>query len=103
MRVIANTSPLHYLILIEHIAILPVLFGHVLIPTVVADDREAREEATRQALETIGTLRTLEMAAERGMLDLPAAITKLLATSFYAPASILRDMLARDVARKGQR
>ena len=32
MLVIANTSPLHYLVLIEHTAILPMLFGDVVIP-----------------------------------------------------------------------
>jgi hypothetical protein len=49
----------------------------------------------------MGTLRVLELAAERGLLDLPTAIAKLQTTSFYAPAAIIREMLARDTARKG--
>jgi predicted nucleic acid-binding protein len=36
MLVIADTSPLHYLGLIDHVAILPVLFERVLIPPAVA-------------------------------------------------------------------
>jgi predicted nucleic acid-binding protein len=38
MLMIADTSPLHYLVLIEHTAILPPLFGHVIIPPVVAEE-----------------------------------------------------------------
>jgi predicted nucleic acid-binding protein len=38
MLVIADTSPLHYLVLIEHTAILPPLFGHVIISPVVAEE-----------------------------------------------------------------
>src|SRR5215468_12269501 len=38
MLVIADTSPLHYLVLIEHTAILPALFSYVIIPPVVAEE-----------------------------------------------------------------
>jgi predicted nucleic acid-binding protein len=161
MLVIADSSPLHYLVLIDQAAVLPRLVGQVLIPTMVAqelqrgrmpapvrdwiasppdwleirsirrmpetallrlgvgereaivlaqevraalllmDDLEGREEAARRALPVMGTLGVLERAAERGWLDLPAAIARLRATSFYAPAAMIRDMLARDAARKG--
>jgi predicted nucleic acid-binding protein len=160
MLVIADTSPLHYLVLIEQTDILPALFGHVIIPPVVAeelqrprtpapvrawmasppawldmrppqqplvtttlrlgagerealslaqelyadlvllDDLEAREEAERLAFAVMGTLRVLELASERGLLDFAAAITKLEATSFHMPAQLVQDMLARDAARK---
>ena len=143
MLVIADTSPLHYLVLIEQTDILPALFGHVIIPPVVAsppawldmrppqqplvtttlrlgagerealslaqelhadllllDDLEAREEAERLALAVMGTLRVLELASERGLLDFAAAITKLEATSFHMPAQLVQDMLACDAARK---
>ncbi len=160
MLVITNTSPLHYLVLIEHAEVLPSLFGSILIPPVVAeelqhfrtpppvrawmstpppwleirppqqapeapllrlgagerdaillareigadlllmDDLAGREEAERRAFAVMGTLRVLELGAERAMLDLPAAIAKLQATSFYLPASLIQEMLARDAARK---
>lgn len=35
MTVVSNTSPLNYLVLIDHQEILPALFGHVLIPDAV--------------------------------------------------------------------
>jgi predicted nucleic acid-binding protein len=38
MRVIADASPLHYLVLIEAISILPALFGSILIPQAVAEE-----------------------------------------------------------------
>ncbi|SRR6266545_4740419 len=38
MLVITDTSPLHYLVLIDHPAILPALFGRVLIPPAVAEE-----------------------------------------------------------------
>jgi predicted nucleic acid-binding protein len=35
MIVVADTSPLNYLILIDEIALLPTLFGHVILPQAV--------------------------------------------------------------------
>ncbi len=69
---------------------------------VLLDDREAHAEATRRGLTTIGTLRILEMAAQRHFLDLPTALTALAATTFYLDALLVRDLLARDAARKRQ-
>jgi predicted nucleic acid-binding protein len=160
MLVIADTSPLHYLVLIEHTAILPALFERILIPSAVAeelqrsrtpvlvrawmasppawleirpphpplvptalrlgageqealslaqelhadllllDDLEARAEAERHGLAAMGTLRVLELAAERGLINFPDAITQLAATSFHLPSQLVQDMLARDAARK---
>jgi predicted nucleic acid-binding protein len=50
----------------------------------------------------MGTLRVLELAAEHGLIDFPAAITKLQATSFHLPVSLIREMLARDADRKSR-
>ena len=38
MVVVADTTPLHYLILIEHIHVLPALFADVWIPTAVLSE-----------------------------------------------------------------
>jgi hypothetical protein len=73
MLVITDTSPLHYLVLIDHPVILPALFRRV-----------------------------LDLAAERELLDFPTAITKLQATSFHMPLSLVREMLTRDAARKSR-
>ena len=162
MLVIANTSPLHYLVLIDHSDVLPILFERVLIPPAVAeelqqprtpvpvrawiisppawlavhaprqplitptlplgagereaislaqdlradlllmDDLDGREEAEHHGFAVMGTLRVLELAAERGLLDFPPAITKLQTTSFHLPLSLVRDMLARDTTRKSR-
>jgi predicted nucleic acid-binding protein len=162
MLVIADTSPLHYLVLIDYPEVLPVLFGRVLIPPAVTeelqrprtpapvrawivsppawlevhaprqplitptlplgagereavslaqeiradlllmDDLDGREEAEHHGLAVMGTLRVLELAAERGLIDFPTAITKLQATSFHLPVSLVREMLARDANRKSQ-
>lgn len=69
---------------------------------VLLDDREAHAEATRRGLATLGTLRILEMAAQRHLLDLPTALHALAATTFYMDDLLRRDLLARDAARKRQ-
>jgi len=162
MRVITDASPLHYLVLIACVHILPELFGRVLVPCAVAaelqyprapaeirtwlisspswldirpvgqppditlvhldageqeairlaeelradlllmDDWEGRREAERRALRVTGTLGILERAAERGLLDLPAILARLQATDFCLPATLVRDLLARDAGRKRQ-
>jgi predicted nucleic acid-binding protein len=66
------------------------------------DDWEGRREAERRALRVTGTLGVLERAAERGLLDLPAVLARLQATNFYLPATLIRDLLARDAGRKRQ-
>ena len=67
------------------------------------DDPEGREEATRWALRTTGTLGVLEQAAIRGLLDLPSVLTQLLTTTtFRAHAELIQDLLARDATRKSR-
>ena len=66
------------------------------------DDLEGREEVVHHTFSVMGTLRVLELATERGLLDLPAAIAKLQTTSFYALAALIQEMLARDTARQEQ-
>jgi predicted nucleic acid-binding protein len=66
------------------------------------DERDGRREAAQRSFAVVGTLRVLEMAAERGLLDLPTALTHLGETTFYKPENVVQDMLARDAARKHQ-
>ena len=160
MQVVADTSPLHYLILIACTDILPALFdrivysagcgGGVAAPEdparvrvwiathpawldiqdvgttsdaslshldrgeqeaiasaqtlhadlLLMDDWQGRREAERRGLTVTGLLGVLERAAQRGLLDLPSILTRLRTTNFYAPADLVRDMLARDADRK---
>ena len=68
----------------------------------VTDDRNAYKAALAQGIPVTRTLRILEMAAERGLLDLPTIVTRLQAAGFYTPTDVVEEMLARDVARKRQ-
>jgi predicted nucleic acid-binding protein len=43
MIVVADTSPINYLILIEHIEILPAIYGEVLVPQAVIDELQDRD------------------------------------------------------------
>ncbi|MCW5970661.1 MAG: hypothetical protein KIT57_19340 [Blastocatellales bacterium] len=52
---------------------------------VLMDDRKAVKEARRNNLTPIGTLAILNLAAQKGLLDLSAAIKKLSATNFRLP------------------
>ena len=66
------------------------------------DEWEGRREASRRALAVAGVLGMLERAAQRELIDLPAALTRLLATNFYTSANLVRDMRARDAERKSR-
>ena len=137
MIVIADATPLNYLVLIGHSDILPTLFDQVLIPSAVMselerprtpeivrawiatppawlqvrsvrnpqtgglehlgagereaiflaeelnaewlimDDYDGRKEAVRRSLRVIGTLRVLDEAADRGLINLPEAVRRL--------------------------
>jgi predicted nucleic acid-binding protein len=51
------------------------------------DEWEGWREAARRALTVTGVLGVLERAAQRELIDLPSAVTRLLVTNFYAPAT----------------
>jgi predicted nucleic acid-binding protein len=82
----------------EHDAILLAL--DVNADLVVMDDREGVEEARRLGLTVTGTLGVLDRAAERGLIDLPSAISALRYTNFRIDPSLLDQLLASDRLRK---
>jgi predicted nucleic acid-binding protein len=161
MLVVADTSPINYLVLLEHTAVLPALYTRVFLPPAVmlelrdaeapeavrawaadlptwcevrrpaplvdaetlahlgAGEREAialaqelradfllldeddgRRATLSRALTVTGTLGVLERAAERGLIDLPSTLARLLTTTFRVRDELLQTMLARDAARK---
>jgi predicted nucleic acid-binding protein len=152
---ISDAGPLHYLILIEALHVLPTLFGIVSIPEVVRaellhpsapaavrkkmseleswmklepvptaqlwglhagesavismastlsevrilmDDRAGRRVARTQNLEVIGTLGLLEVAAERRLVSLPEAISRLRLTNFHIAQAALERALRKNEA-----
>jgi predicted nucleic acid-binding protein len=156
VTVVSNTTPLHYLVLIEAEALLPALFETVLIPHAVRDalahphappavrawvaappawlrvneappaadtalnrldpgerealtlaegrgadlvllaEREARAVARQRGLRVAGTLGVLEAAAERGLIDLPAAVERLRRTNVRLSPALLKAFLERN-------
>jgi predicted nucleic acid-binding protein len=161
MVVVADTSPINYLVLLGHVEVLPRLYTRVVLPQAVIDellDAEApaivrawaanlpawcgvgrptdvsgiaalshlgageqeaillaqelradlllideddgRRTARAHGLTVTGTLGVLERAAERGLIDLPDALTRLVTTSFRVREELIQAVLARDAARK---
>jgi predicted nucleic acid-binding protein len=60
------------------------------------DERAGAREARRLGLTVIGTLGVLVRGAERGYIELPAALAKLQRTNFRAAPEILRKLLLED-------
>jgi predicted nucleic acid-binding protein len=159
MIVIADATPLNYLVLIRHVEILHQIFGHVVVPSAVVeelqrsrtpelvrvwmdapppwleiravpsaliaglehlgageraaillaeeiradwlimDDREGRQEAARRHIPVIGTLRVIDEAAHRHLIDLPEAIARLKETTFHISPILLRWLMDRHARR----
>jgi predicted nucleic acid-binding protein len=160
MLVVADASPLHYLILLEHIEVLSSLYTMVTVPPMVLtelnrpqapqavrtwlahqpawlevqaphtagshalqhlgagerdailvaqelhadllllDDQKGRQAAHQLTLTVMGTLGVLEEAAIRGLLNLPAALTRLQASNFRIHPAIIQELLERDAIRR---
>ena len=66
----------------------------------IIDDAAGRAEADRRSIPNTGTLGVLRAAAIRRFVDLPTALTRLAATNFRAPKTLLEDLLADDLERK---
>ena len=66
----------------------------------VTDDRRARRIAEARGLRVVGTVWVLERAAERGLVDLPSTLTRLLTTNIRLHPDVIQNALARDAARK---
>jgi predicted nucleic acid-binding protein len=64
------------------------------------DDRLARRIAVQRGLRITGTVGILEIAAHRGLLDLPSALQKLRQTNFRIDADVIRHALERDASRR---
>jgi len=67
---------------------------------ILMDDLDGRAAARRLGLSTVFTVAILELAAEKGLIDLPLAIAKLQQTSFFISQEILDAALERDRQRR---
>lgn len=68
---------------------------------VLMDDRAGVTAALAKGLAVVGTLGMLDRAARCGLVDLEAAFTRLRATNFRYPPTLLNALLAEDRARRG--
>jgi predicted nucleic acid-binding protein len=64
------------------------------------DDSAGRLEASRRGIPNTGTLGVLRAAAIEGLVDLPSALDRLLATNFRISKALIGDLLAEDLHRK---
>jgi predicted nucleic acid-binding protein len=65
------------------------------------DDRQGVLAARRKGFGVIGTIGILDLAAERGLVDLPAAVGRLRRTNFRRSESMLDALLERHTQKGG--
>lgn len=70
------------------------------IAAILIDERRGSKVAIKEGLSPLPTLAVLELAAERGLVDLRLALQKLLQTSMRLPAVPVAAALARDDERR---
>lgn len=105
MRVVSNTSPLNYLVLIDLQDILPALFGHVLIPEAVRHELRspAAPQPVRDFLDTwpgwLDCRAVSQIPPELQQLDPGEQEAVALALSVGASLVLLDEKRGRQVAR----
>jgi predicted nucleic acid-binding protein len=66
------------------------------------DEMEGRKAAADRQIPITGTIGVLELAADRGLLDLPEAFERVKGTDFWISHQLLDQRLALFVARRGR-
>ena len=87
MIVIADTTPLNDLILIDLAPILSELFGQ--------DEIRGRREASRRGFNITGTVGLLDRAGARGLSDVPTTVARGRQTNFRVSPQLLNTLLDR--------
>jgi predicted nucleic acid-binding protein len=67
---------------------------------VLMDDMDGRKAVRVLGLNVIGTIGLIERAAEKDLVELPLAITKLRQTNFFVSPGLLDAALQRDRLRR---
>ena len=97
MLVVADATPLRYLTLIEHLTILPTLYGRIVVPQAVLD--ELQHPHAPAPVHTFLTALPAWLEVRQVQLTLVGDLLRLGAGESEA---LLRDLLTRDAARKAQ-
>lgn len=105
--VVADTSPLNYLVLINQIHLLPELYGRVFSPTSVLDELRAPETPETVRAWTARVPDWIEIRAAAGVADVGLARLHagerdaiLLALELHADALLMDERRGRDEAQK---
>jgi predicted nucleic acid-binding protein len=92
--VVADTSPIYYLLSIDQIDLLPRLFGAVVVPDAVHKELcHPAAPALGKGFEVTGTLGVLGLAARRGFVDLADSFARLKGTNFRYRQEIMDALL----------
>ena len=102
MIVVADSGPLHYLILLEHVDLRRFYGERAAIALAEAmradllliDEAAGRAEAKRRQLRVTGTLGVLRSGAERGLMNVPDLLERLKTTSFYLDEALVSMVFA---------
>lgn len=84
----------------ERAAIALALLMHL--DLILIDDRTGATAARARGLAVMGTLGVLDRAAQRGLVDLSAAVAALQATNFHIRQDLLDLLLAQDRERRSR-
>jgi predicted nucleic acid-binding protein len=68
--------------------------------SLLLDEMEARREALRRGLPVAGTIGVLEKAAERNLIILSEAFSRLARTNFHVAPEVLQQALQRDASNR---
>jgi len=66
----------------------------------IIDDQAGREAARSLGVPIVGTLGVLDLAAERGLVDLARVLPALTATNFRISRHLVEELRQRDAARR---
>jgi len=109
--IVADTTPLNYLVLIEAAEVLPrhrddgerdaiALAEEQQVTFLLMDERDGAAAARARKLKVIGTLGVLDIAAAHGWIDLQDMFGRLRQTTFRSPQKLMATMLEQDAQRK---
>lgn len=69
---------------------------------VLVDDKAARTVAKDRRLSVVGTLAVLDLASQRGLVDLHAALEALASTSFRVRRDVIEALLTEHARRQSE-
>ncbi len=75
---------------------------HIKADLLLMDERDGVDEARQLGLSVTGTPGVLDLAAERGLIELAPAIARLRQTNVRADPALLDRMIAADLKRRSQ-